>query len=90
MPLKPVPREKVPWYPSVDEDKCTGCRICVDYCGYRVYIFNETTEKAEVRNPFGCVVGCTGCQPLCAAGAISFPDLEAVHEIIRKLRAGEE
>jgi hypothetical protein len=20
--MKPVPREKIPWYPSIDEDKC--------------------------------------------------------------------
>jgi NAD-dependent dihydropyrimidine dehydrogenase PreA subunit len=88
MPLRPVPREKVPWYPSVDADKCTGCRVCVEYCGYGVYAFNEGTEKAEVLNPFGCVVGCNGCENLCANGAISFPEIDAIQKIIRKLREG--
>lgn len=86
MPLKPVPREKVPWYPTVDPEKCNGCRACVEYCNYAVYGWDDDAGLAKVIHPFGCVVGCSGCEPLCAASAISFPDIEAVYAVIRKLR----
>ena len=90
MPLKPVPREKIPWFPSIDEEKCDGCRACFKFCQHGVYAWDEKSNIVKVVQPFGCVVGCSGCQSLCAAGAISFPDLEAVHGIIRKLRQGGE
>jgi ferredoxin len=24
-----IPREEVPWYPTIDPEKCTSCGICV-------------------------------------------------------------
>ena len=86
MTVKPVPREKIPWYPSIDEEKCDGCRVCFQFCQHGVYLWDEKKNIAKVMQPFQCVVGCNGCQSLCAQGAISFPDLDAVHEIIRRLR----
>lgn len=86
MMLKSVPREKVPWFPTIDPAKCDGCRVCVDYCNYAVYGWDEDAGRANVIRPFGCVVGCSGCQPLCPVGAISFPDIEAVQAVIRRLR----
>jgi len=26
MPSKPIPREKIPWYPTVIEEQCNGCQ----------------------------------------------------------------
>lgn len=86
--MKPVPREKIPWYPSIDEEKCDGCRVCFQFCQHGVYTWDEKSNIIKVTQPFQCVVGCNGCQSLCVQGAISFPDLDAVHEIIRKLREG--
>jgi len=81
-----VPREKIPWYPSVDEDKCNGCRICFQFCQQGVYTWDEKNNIAKVDRPFNCVVGCNGCENLCAIGAISFPEIDAIQEVIRKLR----
>lgn len=81
--VKDIPREKIPWYPRVKEELCTGCGICVEFCHREVY---ELSEKALVKNPFNCVVGCTGCVSKCSAGAISFPTLMDLREILKAVR----
>jgi NAD-dependent dihydropyrimidine dehydrogenase PreA subunit len=86
MTIKPVPREKIPWYPSIDEEKCDGCQVCSQFCQHGVYAWDEKNNIAQVIQPFQCVVGCNGCEPECSKGAISFPDIDAIQEIIRKLR----
>jgi NAD-dependent dihydropyrimidine dehydrogenase PreA subunit len=40
-----------------------------------------------VVNPYSCIVGCTGCMAQCPAGAISFPTLVELREMLRELRA---
>jgi len=86
--MKPVPREKIPWYPSIDEDKCDGCRVCFQFCRQGVYTMDEKSNIVKVIQPFECVVGCNGCQSLCPKEAISFPEIEAIQDIIEKLREG--
>jgi len=86
--MKQVPREKIPWHPSIDEEKCNGCQACFQFCQQGVYTWDEKNNIAKVDRPFNCVVGCNGCENLCAIGAISFPEIDAIQEIIRKLREG--
>ena len=83
-PEKKIPREEIPWYPTIDPNKCTGCGTCVDFCHHAVY--STEGDKAKVSNPFGCVVGCTGCLSKCPEGAISFPDQKEFIETLRKVR----
>jgi NAD-dependent dihydropyrimidine dehydrogenase PreA subunit len=83
-----VPREKIPWYPAVSAEKCNGCRVCFEFCQQGIYAWDEEKSIAKVVRPFSCVVGCSGCQGLCPVGAISFPEIDAINEIIRKLREG--
>jgi len=86
MPLKGISREKIPWYPSIDADKCDGCRECLVFCPNGVYAWNSENNRPEVANPFLCTVGCNGCQPICPQKAISFPDLQEISAVIAKLR----
>jgi len=83
--FKGIPREEIPWFPQVDEAKCTGCGVCVGFCQYGVY--EQKEGKARVVNPYGCVVGCSGCISQCPEGAISFPSLTSLRELLRSLRA---
>lgn len=80
-----IPREQIPWYPTIDAEMCGGCRTCVDFCKNDVLQFDEEQLKARVRNPYNCVVECSTCGRLCPAGAIGFPDEKAFAELIKQL-----
>jgi len=67
-----IPREQIPWYPTIDEDLCNGCGICLRMCGTGALVATES-GKVCVTQPFACVVGCNSCARRCKPGAILFP-----------------
>ena len=54
---------------TVDEEQCSGCRICNGLCPYHAITFHEDRMVSEV-NPALCQ-GCGTCVAACPAGAIS-------------------
>lgn len=76
-----VPREEIPWHPTIDPEKCVKCGMCMN-CNKKVY--DWTPEGARVARPMQCVVGCTTCANLCLGNAISFPDIQVVRAIYKK------
>ncbi len=78
-----LPREEIPWFPRVDSKRCTGCGTCIRICPNKVY--RERDGKPEVADPFGCVVGCSGCVPQCPGQAISFPSLIELRDVLKSL-----
>jgi NAD-dependent dihydropyrimidine dehydrogenase PreA subunit len=86
-----VPRNNIPWYPTIDYEKCISCGKCVDYCKLGVYEFEEKQGKktSVVRNPNNCVVLCTGCDSICPSGAISHPSKKETGKLISKLRKAQ-
>lgn len=54
---------------SVDQEKCSGCRICNDLCPFNAIIFHEDRMVTEI-NPALCQ-GCGTCIAACPAGAIT-------------------
>jgi heterodisulfide reductase subunit A len=54
---------------SVDQDKCSGCRICNNLCPFNAILFHEDRMVTEI-NPALCQ-GCGTCVAACPAGAIS-------------------
>jgi len=56
------------WVVSINEEKCTGCGICQDYCRFNAIHYNEK-EKIEI-NPFQCE-GCRLCERVCPMQAIT-------------------
>jgi len=67
---------------TVDEARCSGCRICNDLCPYNAIIFHEDRMVTEV-NPALCQ-GCGTCVAACPAGAISgtgFSDAQILSQI---------
>ncbi|MGD6806931.1 MAG: 4Fe-4S dicluster domain-containing protein [Candidatus Bathyarchaeia archaeon] len=88
-----VPRHLIPWYPTIDYDKCTVCGSCVEYCtagGFGVFAFEEKDGKKRpiVKNPNNCIVFCRGCEDkeVCPTGAISHQSDEETQKIIEKLQ----
>ncbi len=58
-----------PFRASVDENKCSGCRICNNLCPFNAILFHEDRMVTEI-NPALCQ-GCGTCVAACPAGAIS-------------------
>ncbi len=54
---------------TVDQEKCSGCRICNNLCPFNAILFHEDRMVSEV-NPALCQ-GCGTCVAACPAGAIS-------------------
>ena len=83
-----IPRSKIPWYPTINYEKCVSCGKCVEYCKLGTYAFEEKNGKNRpvVKNPNNCVVLCTGCDSICSAGAIKHPSKRQTKEIIKNLR----
>jgi heterodisulfide reductase subunit A2 len=54
---------------TVNEEQCSGCRICNTLCPFNAILFHEDRMVSEV-NPALCQ-GCGTCVAACPAGAIS-------------------
>jgi len=54
---------------SVDEQRCSGCRVCGQVCPYRAITHDEGSGRAEV-NALLCH-GCGTCVAACPANALS-------------------
>jgi len=80
-----IPREMIPWYPTIDEELCTNCGTCVDFCTHGVYSLEGIRTIVSVPN--NCVVGCSGCESHCTPGAIRFPEMHQFVQTLRELRA---
>ena len=68
-----IPREQIPWFPTLYEDLCDDCGKCVTFCPEKVFDFIEDSQKVYVASPLKCQVGCTECARICPQKAISFP-----------------
>ncbi len=80
-------RTLIDWHPTIDENKCTGCGMCVVTCGEKRNVFGYDLDrrKAVVMNPENCMVGCNNCSVACLWNAISFPSADYVREMAKKV-----
>jgi MinD superfamily P-loop ATPase len=87
--LRPQVKEKhvflSAWQAEIDQEKCTGCSICVEYCRFDA-IHTDTDGRLEV-NPFQCE-GCKLCERVCPAGAITTVQSDKNHWFISDTRFG--
>ena len=67
-----MPRETVPWFPTVNDELCDGCGVCLRLCSTHCLAPTED-GKVWVADPFACVVGCSSCANVCKPKAITFP-----------------
>jgi NAD-dependent dihydropyrimidine dehydrogenase PreA subunit len=83
-----IPRDKIPWFPTIDYQKCVNCGKCEDYCKLGVYEIeeHEGKKRSVVKHPNNCVVLCTGCDGICPAGAIRHQTKGETQQRIKALR----
>ncbi|HUV90406.1 MAG TPA: 4Fe-4S dicluster domain-containing protein [Anaerolineae bacterium] len=81
-----IPRHLIPWFPTIDADKCVGCKECITFCHDTVYAYDEETKKVYVENPWHCQVYCQSCTYACNKDAITFQERREVKATIRELR----
>ena len=84
-----VPREKIPWAPTIDYARCDFCMECDRFCPHQVYERREGEVRLVVAHPTNCVVFCRACAKTCGPDALSFPSKLEVVELIKRLRAEE-
>lgn len=82
-----IPRQLIPWFPTVDAGLCTGDQECFKFCKNQVFEWDEQANRPVVVNPYNCVVGCQACVNICPVGAISFPSKEELKAMLKRLRA---
>ncbi|MFX4262316.1 nitroreductase family protein [Pelotomaculum propionicicum] len=65
----PTSRTKVKAEIKIDEEKCSGCGLCVSVCkDYGIVLENKKVRISETPC-FGCI-GCGHCMAICPTGAI--------------------
>jgi ferredoxin len=80
-----IPRKELPWFPTVDTEKCIGCELCYVTCGREVYeISPGPPRKARVERAYNCMVGCSTCAVVCPTSAITFPPRDIVWKAERE------
>jgi heterodisulfide reductase subunit A len=58
-----------PVHASINQDQCSGCRICNNLCPFNAITFIEDRTVSDI-NPALCQ-GCGTCVSACPAGAIT-------------------
>jgi heterodisulfide reductase subunit A len=67
---------------SIDENKCSGCRICNSLCPFNAISFDEEKEVSVINTAL--CQGCGTCVAACPAGAISgtqYSDVQIMSQI---------
>lgn len=77
-----IPREEIPWMPTIDAEACIGCQLCYITCGRAVFEMHDNVSVAV--QAMECMVGCSTCGNVCPTGAIAFPNLDSVWKIERE------
>jgi formate hydrogenlyase subunit 6/NADH:ubiquinone oxidoreductase subunit I len=83
-----VPRQDIPWHPTVNMETCIGCELCYVTCGREVFemVTVDDKRKSKVERPYNCMVGCSTCGVVCPTEAISFPSRDIVTNIEREYK----
>lgn len=84
MSFQGIPREEIGWFPVINEDRCTGCSSCADFCSQGVFKFDG--RISHVVKPYACVVGKSSCRSFCPEKAISFPTVAELRVTLRELK----
>jgi len=87
MPDPGIPREKFPWFPTIDYSACISDLHCLNFCAHEVFEWQKETGRPIVAHPYNCVPGCDSCAQECEVQAIRLPSKQEIQEALRRVRA---
>jgi heterodisulfide reductase subunit A len=80
-----------PLIAQVNEDLCSGCRICESACGFNAIRIEKAGDKALAKVAEGLCRGCGVCSSACPMDAINMPnysDKQIVAQVEAVMRKG--
>ena len=83
------PRERFPWFPTLN---CRGCLRdleCLNFCPAGVFDWDPATGEPIVARPFNCIPGCRICAENCKGNRISLPGKKEVKAALKRIRSEE-
>jgi heterodisulfide reductase subunit A len=75
-----------PLVAKVNEDLCSGCRICESACGYHAINVEKVGEKSVAKVTEGLCRGCGICSSACPMDAITMPNYSD-NQIVAQIQA---
>ena len=85
-----LPREMIPWGPTIDPGRCRGSGECVRFCPNNVFEFDAPGGHARVAHFHECTVLCSNCIVVCPNAAISFPSQDEFLDRIQESRRQQD
>jgi heterodisulfide reductase subunit A len=82
-----------PLVAQVNEDACSGCRICESACGYHAINVEKAGDKEIAKVTEGLCRGCGICSSACPVDAIKMPnysDVQIVAQVQAVMKKGEK
>jgi heterodisulfide reductase subunit A len=71
---------------KVDEELCSGCKICESACGFQAINLEELGDKRVAKVAEGLCRGCGVCGVACPTGAITMPNYSC-NQIVAQIRS---
>ena len=81
-----IPREKLPWNPRINYERCLKDLDCMNLCQHGVFEWDPVSRRPFVAHPNNCVPGCDACAKHCRMKAITLPSGDEVRAALRRLR----
>jgi heterodisulfide reductase subunit A len=78
-----------PLVAKVNEDLCSGCRMCESACGFHAINFEKVGEKSVAKIAEGLCRGCGICGSACPMDAIAMPNYSD-DQMVAQIRAVAE
>jgi len=78
-----------PFTAIVNEERCSGCRICIGICPYKAITLREIDGRKVAYVEKALCMGCGTCSAACPSGAMqqySFKDRQIIEQTIAAIR----
>lgn len=89
MPKPRSPRERFPWYPTINCQGCLRDLECLNFCPANVFDWDPATGAPIVARPLDCIPGCNSCAENCKGNSITLPGKKAVAAALKRIRSEE-